>query len=200
MIGSLKGKLAALHPPWLLIEINGVGYEVQAPMTTIYKLPALNSETRLLIHHLVREDAQQLFGFHSEAERQLFRSLLKVTGIGARLALAILSGMEAEDFVQCIYAGDTARLTRLPGIGKKTAERLVIEMRDRLEDWQAAPATVVRAGAGAAPPDAVADAVSGLVALGYKPHEASRFVHAIDCAGMSSDAIIREVLKGLAKA
>ena len=198
MIGSLKGRLAALHPPWLLIEINGVGYDVQAPMTTIYKLPGLNAEVRLLIHHLVREDAQQLFGFHTDAERQLFRSLLKVTGIGARLALAILSGMETEEFVQCVYTGDTARLTRLPGIGKKTAERLVIEMRDRLEDWQGAPASVsVAAGA---PPDAVADAISGLIALGYKPHEASRFVHGIDCTGLSCEAIIREVLKGLAKA
>lgn len=201
MIGRLRGRLIAKHPPLLVLEVQGVGYEVEAPMTTFYKLPELESDISLFTHLVVREDAHLLFGFATERERALFRSLLKVNGVGARTALAILSGMDADQFAACVQEGDLTRLTRIPGIGKKTAERLLVEMRDRLKDWdlawRAAPAA---AGGAAAAHDAVADAVSALIALGYKPHEASRHVHAVAATGMNSETLIREALKNVARA
>ena len=148
---------------------------------------------------MVREDAHLLFGFATVAERRLFQSLLKVNGVGARMALTILSGIQPDEFAVCIQRGDTARLTGLPGIGKKTAERLIIEMRDRVGDWAAAGDAVFTAPPGQYIPDPVADAVSGLIALGYKPQEASRLVHAVDSGGKTSEALIREVLRSLAK-
>jgi Holliday junction DNA helicase RuvA len=194
MIGHLRGRLAAKQPPHLLLEVNGVGYEIEAPMSTFYNLPAVGEEIHLYTHLVVREDAHLLYGFGSERERRLFRTLLRVNGIGARTALAILSGMEADILVECLVAGDTDRLVRLPGIGKKTAERLVIEMRDRLKDWETAPAAPgARRAAG--PGDAADEAVSALISLGYKPQEASRFVHAVATDAMSSEEIIREALK-----
>ena len=198
MIGSLRGTLTAKHPPLLLIEVNGIGYEVQAPLPTIYQLPPLQQEVFLYIHHLVREDAQQLFGFGSDAERQLFRSLLKVNGVGAKMALAILSGIGAVELAQCVRDGDSARLTRVPGVGPKTAQRLLVELRDRLPqgDGEVVPALAASPAAN----DPVADAISGLVALGYKPQEASRYVHGIDCRDKRSEDIIREVLKSLVRA
>jgi Holliday junction DNA helicase RuvA len=198
MIGSIRGRLTAKQPPTLLIEVNGLGYEVLAPMTTIYRLPALREEVFLYTHHLVREDAQQLYGFHSDADRQLFRSLLRVNGVGAKLALTIMSGIEADDLVQCVQHGDAARLTRLPGIGAKTAQRLIVELRDRIPER---PVEAMPGAAAARPAitDPVADAISGLIALGYKPQEASRYVYAIDAAGRRSEDIIREVLTGLVK-
>ncbi len=196
MIGRLRGILAEKRPPQLLVDVNGVGYEVEAPMGTIFQLPDTGAEVTLFTHLVVREDAQLLYGFHSEAERGLFRSLLKVNGVGAKLALAILSGISADDFARCVQENDSAALVRLPGIGKKTAERLIIEMRDRLDDWQPAPLLP-----GAAPaPQALArdeqkDAVSALIALGYKPPEASRLVSAVAEEGMDSEALIRAALK-----
>lgn len=199
MIGRLRGLLIEKRPPRLLVECHGVGYEVDAPMTTIWALPDLNVEVILHTHLVVREDAQSLYGFATLSERELFQSLLKVSGVGAKMALAVLSGMQVDEFVSAVQRGDATRLTALPGIGKKTAERLIVEMRDRVSDW-ASSGTVVLSLPGAPPPtDAVADAVSGLIALGYKPQEASRLVNAIDTEGKANDAIIREVLRGLAR-
>lgn len=199
MIGRLRGLLIEKRPPRLLVECHGVGYEVDAPMTTIWALPDLNVEVILHTHLVVREDAQSLYGFATLAERELFQSLLKVSGVGAKMALAVLSGMQVDEFVSAVQRGDATRLTALPGIGKKTAERLIVEMRDRVSDW-ASGGTVVTIAPGAPPAtDAVADAVSGLIALGYKPQEASRLVNAIDTEGKANDAIIREVLRGLAR-
>lgn len=199
MIGRIRGILLEKRPPRMLVECHGVGYEIEAPMTTIWALPELNSEVVLHTQLIVREDAHLLFGFATLSERRLFQSLLKVSGVGAKVALAILSGIQADDFVQCIQQGDTARLTGLPGIGKKTAERLIVEMRDRLSDWSDGPSFAI-APAVSGQPDAVSDAISGLIALGYKPQEASRLVHANETQGKSSEDIIREVLKGLVRA
>lgn len=193
MIGRLHGRLLEKRPPWLTVDVHGVGYELEAPMTTFYKLPATGAEVTLHTHVVVREDAHLLYGFWSERERRLFRSLLKVSGIGARMALAILSGIDADEFAACVESGNTGRLTGVPGIGKKTAERLVLELRDRLTDWERATGHAAVLGAPAADP--IGDAISALVALGYKPQEASRYVNAIDTAGMTSEAIIREALK-----
>jgi holliday junction DNA helicase RuvA len=197
MIGRLHGVLVHKQPPRLLLDVQGVGYEVEAPMTTFYSLPPEGSQVTLLTHLVSREDGQYLYGFVSEGERGLFRQLIRVNGVGARLALAILSGITAEAFVRCVRNGDSASLTRLPGIGKKTAERLVIEMRDRLKDWH-------QGGDGAdggahAPPDAAADAISALVALGYKPSEAEHMVHGIAGKGLSSEQLIRLALQRAVK-
>ena len=197
MIGRLRGKLISKQPPMLLVDVNGVGYEVEAPMSTFYQLPALDSEIVLHTHLIVREDAQLLCGFASEAERRLFRSLIKVNGVGAKLALAILSGMSADEFARSVHDNDAASLTRLPGVGKKTAERLIIEMRDRLSDWHSETAEgQLSAPSTARSTDASREAVSALIALGYKPQEASRMVSAVaseETAG--SEAIIRAALK-----
>ena len=197
MIGRLKGILLSRQPPTLLIDVNGVGYEVDAPMSTFYKLPEVQQEVILHTHLVVREDAQQLCGFATESERRMFRSLIRVNGVGAKLALSILSGISADDFARCVQENDSATLVRLPGVGKKTAERLIIEMRDRLDDWQAettmhpVDGTVVTKAAS----DPVAEAVSALIALGYKPPQASRMVSQIDAKDLSSEEIIRDALK-----
>lgn len=197
MIGRLAGRLIEKRAPWIVVDCHGVGYEVEVPMTTIWSLPDLNSDVVLLTHLVVREDAQLLFGFATDAERDLFRALIKVSGVGAKVALAILSGIEADEFVRCVHENNTARLTALPGIGKKTAERLIVEMRDRVGDW--APAVTAPAKlAGTSQADAVSDAISGLIALGYKPPEASRLVLELETSGKPSDVLIREVLQRLA--
>lgn len=195
MIGQLRGTLLHKQPPRLLIDVQGIGYEVEAPMTTFYNLPDTGIEIRLYTHLIIRDDAHLLFGFASEGERHMFRTLLKVNGVGAKMALAILSGIEAPDFAQCIHDGDTTRLTRLPGVGKKTAERLIIEMRDRLQDWETTIARKIVDEPLANAGTPVDDAVSALIGLGYKPQEASRFVHAVANHDMSSEQIIREALK-----
>ncbi len=201
MIGRLRGILAEKKPPYLLLDVNGVGYEMEAPMGTIFQLPEVGAEVTLHTHLTVREDAHLLFAFATEAERTLFRTLIKVNGVGAKLALTILSGISADDFARCVHDNDTASLVRLPGVGKKTAERLIVEMKDRLDDWQPAP---VLAGGGVAPvaapaADAVKDAISALVALGYKPPEASRLISKLDTEGQDSEAIIRAALKQAVK-
>ncbi len=197
MIGRLRGVIAAKHPPQLLIDVGGVGYEVEAPMSTFYQLPALGEEVVLHTHLAVREDAHLLFGFATERERSLFRALIKVNGVGAKLALTILSGVSADEFVRCVQGSDTASLTRLPGVGKKTAERLIVEMRDRLDDFiTGGAAPIVTTGiVEPAAEDPVRDAVSALIALGYKPAEASRMVSKVEGEGHSSEAIIRAALK-----
>jgi Holliday junction DNA helicase RuvA len=197
MIGRLRGTLALKQPPLLLLDVGGVGYEVEAPMSTFYQLPALGEQVVLHTHLVVREDAHLLFGFASESERRLFRTLIKVNGVGAKLALTILSGIAADEFARCVQDNDTAALVRLPGVGKKTAERLIVEMRDRLSDWEGAavlPGTAP-APAAATASDMTRDAVSALISLGYKPPEASRLVSKVESEGLSSEEIIRAALK-----
>lgn len=196
MIGRLRGELVMKNPPQLMLEVGGVGYELEAPMSTFYSLPEVGEVATLFTHLQVREDAHVLFGFVSDTERKLFRDLLKVTGIGARIALAVLSGMEAGIFWRCIQEGNTAALIRLPGIGRKTAERLIVEMRDRAD---AVPLKTtsedVRGGFDRTMANPAEDAVHALIALGYKPQEASRMVNSIDVQNKTREEIIRMALK-----
>ncbi|CAI8977117.1 Holliday junction branch migration protein RuvA [Methylocaldum szegediense] len=198
MIGFLRGVVVAKKPPSLLLDVRGVGYEIDAPMSTFYKLPDIGEEVMLYTHLAIREDAHNLFGFLSEAERALFRSLIRVSGVGAKLALAILSGLSAEEFHRCVEAQDTARLVRLPGVGKKTAERLIIEMRDRLPELPLV--NLPGAGSLSIPsPSPVDDAVSALIALGFKPQDAHSLVRKVQVDGKSSEEIIRLALQSAAK-
>ena len=204
MIGQLRGTLLEKQPPRLLVDVAGVGYEVEAPMTVFYDLPESGAELTLYTHFVVREDAQLLYGFTGRYERELFRSLIKVNGVGPKMALAILSGIEADRLAACIRDQDTTSLVKVPGIGKKTAERLVIEMRDRLKDWASAtPATdampVDNKGIDARihPADTRADAVSALVALGYKENQAEKAIQKVYSAEHSSEVLIRLALKEL---
>jgi Holliday junction DNA helicase RuvA len=199
MIGRLRGTLLARQAPSLVLDVNGVGYEIDAPMTTFYELPPVGKEITLYTHLVVRDDAHLLYGFASERERRLFRQLIKVSGVGAKLALTILSGVAADVFVACVLNKDTATLTRLPGVGKKTAERLVVEMRDRLEGWGEEPGGDAVSTGAAADITPLGDAVSALVALGYKPNEASRMVRVVDAGGLSSEEIIRRALQSAVK-
>jgi Holliday junction DNA helicase RuvA len=195
MIGLLRGTILDKQPPHLLLEVQGVGYELEAPMTTFYDLPATGGVVTLYTHLAVREDAHLLYGFAKITDRDLFRHLLRVNGVGARLALTILSGMDAGAFAGCIQAGDTAALVRLPGVGRKTAERLVVEMRDRLDSLAGISLTPPGSIAARAPSSPLEDAVTALIGLGYKPQEASRMVRAIDTAELSSEEIIRTALQ-----
>lgn len=195
MIGRLTGKLILKQPPLLLIDINGVGYEVYAPMSTFYQLPELNSTATLLTHFVVREDAQLLYGFCQERERDLFRALIKVNGVGPKLALTILSGIETDAFVHCIQANDASSLVRIPGIGKKTAERLVVEMRDVLAKWDAGNALQDIQQTLSIHDQNKQDAISALTALGYKPVQAKRAIGLIYHDDASSEELIRLALK-----
>ncbi len=198
MIGFLRGKLVHKSPPFLVLDVQGVGYEVEAPMTTFYDLPAINEEIKLHTHLVVREDAHILFGFSTEADRAMFRTLIKVNGVGPKLALTILSGQSAEEFHRCIHDNDTQALVRLPGVGKKTAERLIIEMRDRLPGLGDSVMTSIDK-TGATIPLAgkpKQEAVSALCSLGYKPLDASKMVQNISAEGKSCEDIIRLALQG----
>jgi len=195
VIGRISGLLIEKRPPQIIIDCNGVGYEIEAPMTTIWALPEINQQVSLYTHLAVRDDAHLLYGFSTEGERRLFRSLLKVNGVGTKMALVILSGMDANAFAECVHAGDVVRLTALPGVGKKTAERLIVEMRDRVDDLRSDDARQTPREPSRDKP--VNDAISGLIALGYKPAEASKYVHALEVGNMKSEDIIREVLKNL---
>ena len=203
MISYLVGQLVEKSTPWLVIEVNGVGYDVQASLSTFTDLPALGAEIKLLTHFVVREDAQLLYGFADQSERQLFRTLIKINGVGAKLALAILSGMDAAAFSHCIIASDVASLTRLPGVGKKTAERLIVEMKDRLQEWHAdLPAEQFGGGGSASSSQSMilVEAETALIALGYKPVEASKSLADLDFSEVdSSEAAIRAALKTMVK-
>ncbi len=198
MIGFLRGRLAVKQPPMLLVDVNGVGYELEAPMSTFYGLPAAGESVALFTHLVVREDAHILFGFGTDAERRLFRGLLKISGVGPKIALGILSGSSVEDFLRTIEAEDVAMLTRIPGIGRKTAERVIIEMRDSVQKF-ALPAAGSPLGAGSAP-SPQGEAFSALIALGYKPPEVTRLLKSADEPGLSTTEIIRRALKSAAKA
>jgi Holliday junction DNA helicase RuvA len=201
MIGRLRGILLWKHAPYVLLDVQGVGYELDVPYTTFFKLPAVGQEAVLHTHLIVREDAHILYGFATESERSLFRDLIKVNGIGAKLAAAILSGIAVDDFVRCVRDNDVARLVKLPGVGKKTAERLVMEMRDRLDVKGAAlPPPNTETAAPAVESNALNDAVSALVALGYKPADASRMVLKVHSDGLACEEIIRLALQTGSKA
>ena len=191
MIGRIRGTLVHKRPPEILVEVAGVGYEIQVPMTTLFRLPGLGADVSLLTHFVVREDAQLLYGFIDEQDRSLFRQLIKVNGVGPKLALTILSGMDSTSFVRCVQREDMSSLVALPGVGRKTAERLLIEMRDKLKDWLARAGaddpTAVEGTIHARLTDIVADAEGALIALGYKPQLASRMVAAINDEGVDDD-------------
>ena len=195
MIGSLRGTIASKTPPLLTVDVGGLGYELEAPMSTFFHLPAVGEEVRLLTHLVVREDAHVLYAFATEQERRLFRSLIKVSGVGPKIALALLSGLSVTAFAECVAREDVAALTRVPGVGRKTAERLIVEMRDRL----AAPDSLPGAPLPAAGASAESEAYGALVALGYRPAEASRLLKAVGPGTHSTEELIRRALQGAAR-
>lgn len=195
MIGSLRGRLAAKQAPHIVVECQGVGYEVETPMSTFLDLPAVGEELFIHTHMLVREDAQLLYGFASEAERALFRTVLKISGVGAKMGLAILSAMSEADFRRCVEYEDTSSLVKIPGVGKKTAERLIIEMRDKFKDSSGAP-NPTRV---AAPANPKSEAVDALVSLGYKVNEVNKLIGNMDVDGKSAEDIIRQALRQAAQ-
>ena len=193
MIGRLRGTLLSKQPPSLLVEVGGLGYEVDAPMSTIYDLPGIGKEVILLTHYAVKEDSAALYGFLRESERTLFRNLLKVSGIGAKIALAVLSGVSTDHFARLVQAGDVVALTKIPGIGKKTAERIVVELRDRVDGLSVAlPGAVAAVGA---PLDPAGEATVALQQLGYKPAEVTRLVQKVAVDGDTAESIIRKALR-----
>lgn len=201
MIGRLKGTLVEKQPPHLLIDVQGVGYEVEAPMSTVFNLPVLGQTVELYTHFVVREDAQLLFGFSTREERALFRTLIKVSGVGPKMGLSILSGMGADDFARCVNHDDSAALVRVPGVGKKTAERLIVEMRDKMRDWLPLGSSFELTGdavAGSAA-SAIQEAESALIALGYKPVQATKAVAQAhkQLGSGSTEALIRQSLKSM---
>ena len=195
MIGSLRGRIASKTPPQLTVDVGGLGYELEAPMSTFFHLPAVGEEVRLLTHLVVREDAHVLYAFATEEERRLFRSLIKVSGVGPKIALALLSGISVPAFAECVQREDIAALTRIPGVGRKTAERLIVEMRDRL----AAPLPGSGPGAVATGTRAESEAYGALVALGYRPAEATRLLKAVGPGTHSTEELIRRALQGAAR-
>ena len=200
MIGFLRGRLAAKQPPQLLVDVGGVGYELEAPMSTFYGLPAVGAEVSLFTHLVVREDAHILFAFANERERRLFRELLKVSNVGPKLALALLSGMNVESFIACIEAQDVDTLVRIPGVGRKTAERLVVEMRDRIKGFGQLPGVVSSVSGGqvehASGPQG--EAFAALISLGYKPPEVMRLLKSVDESAKTTEEIIRRALQAAA--
>lgn len=198
MIGYLRGRLLAKHPPQLLLDVNGVGYEIDAPMSTFYALPAIGGELALFTHLVVREDAHSLYGFATERERRLFRELLKVSGIGPKLALALLSGIHIDSFWLCIEAGDTDTLVKVPGVGRKTAERLIVEMRDRAKSC-GEPSLGMAGQTPSGANGAQAEAFDALVALGYKPVEVTRLLKSVTAAATTTEEIIRQALRAASK-
>jgi holliday junction DNA helicase RuvA len=193
MIGSLRGRIASKSPPQLTVEVGGLGYEVEAPMSTFFHLPGIGQEVHLLTHLVVREDAQVLYAFGSEDERRLFRSLIKVSAVGPKIALALLSGISVAAFAECVQREDVAALTRIPGVGRKTAERLIVEMRDRLSQ----PADSAAAPPASGSPES--EAYAALVALGYRPAEATRLLKAVGPGTHSTEELIRRALQGAAR-
>lgn len=201
MIGRLRGILVEKQPPFIIVDVSGIGYELEVPMTTLYQLPETNQEIIIHTHLVVREDAQLLYGFYAKREREFFRELIRLNGVGPKLALALMSGLEVDEMIQCIHAEDTSRLMKVPGVGKKTAERLLVELRDRLKTWERIPSIaplVAETAQISMPMSAENDAVSALVSLGFKPQEASKAVSAIFEEGLTSEELIRRALKGMA--
>lgn len=209
MIGRLQGQLLEKKAPEVLVDVNGVGYEVLVPMTTLYQLPEIGGKVTLSIHFAVSENSQALYGFYDKKDRELFRTLIKVSGVGPKMALAILSGMETDQLVSCVMEDNVSALVKVPGVGKKTAERLIIELRDKLKTWQVARSPLAEMEAASQPQtdggqgsDIVAEAESALVALGYKPVEASKMVASVLRAHSvtRSEELIRLALRSLSPA
>ena len=194
MIGSVRGRIASKSPPQLMVDVGGLGYELEAPMSTFFHLPAVGEEVSLLTHLVVREDAHVLYAFATEGERRLFRSLIKVSGVGPKIALALLSGISVEAFSRCVVNEDITALTKVPGIGRKTAERLVVEMRDRLKDSEAPAGLGVIPIAASVSPES--EAYGALIALGYRPAEATRLLKAAGPGTHSTEELIRRALQG----
>ncbi|MCL7461579.1 Holliday junction branch migration protein RuvA [Pseudomonas sp. NW5] len=201
MIGRLRGLLAEKQPPHLMVEAGGVGYELEMPLSSLYRLPAIGEPVTLYTHLVVREDAHLLYGFAERRERELFRELIRLNGVGPKLALALMSALEVDDLVRCVQQDDLKSLTRVPGVGKKTAERLLVELRDRFTAWETQPGVIALAlepTRSAPVSSAESDAVSALTTLGFKPAEAARAVAAVLEDGLSSEELIRRALKGMA--
>jgi Holliday junction DNA helicase RuvA len=199
VIGYLKGQLLQKQPPFLMLDVNGVGYELEAPMSTFYQLPGVKETVSLFVHLVVREDAQLLYGFSDQPQRELFRSLLKINGVGPRVGLAILSTLSTVEFVTCIHHEDVLTLIRVPGIGKKTAERMILDMRDRIDSLAGAD-TLPGAAAGVEQEqNPLQDAIGALIALGYKPVDASRAVESVKNSSEHRDDLIRNALQFLSK-
>ncbi len=196
MIGRLRGRLLRKSPPVLIVDVGGLGYELEAPMSTFYRLPELGCEVELHTHLVVRDDAHLLYGFATEDERRLFRDLLRVTGIGPKIGLALLSGMSVDEFLVCVEAQDVDALVRIPGIGRKTAERLLVEMRDRIRALGELPSAARRLDPAAG---AQAEAHAALVALGYRPAEAARLLKAVEDEGGGTEELIRRALQAAAR-
>jgi Holliday junction DNA helicase RuvA len=195
MIGAVRGRIASKTPPQLTVDVGGLGYELEAPMSTFFTLPPVGAEVRLLTHLVVREDAHVLYAFATEEERRLFRSLIRVSGVGPKIALGLLSGMTVAAFTRCVQSEDVAALTRVPGIGRKTAERLIVEMRDRL----APPPPVAGAAVAPALDSPEGEAYGALVALGYRPVEATRLLKAVEPGEYTTEELIRRALQGAAR-
>jgi Holliday junction DNA helicase RuvA len=201
LIGQIRGIIVAKNPPEILVEVAGITYEIQVPMSTIYKLPELGQQLLLHTHFVVREDAQLLYGFYESKDKTMFRSLIKVNGVGPKMALAILSGMEPDEFVQIVRSNDVTAMINMPGIGKKTAERLIIEMRDRLKDWGAIESLKSGLSREEAPTSITRDAETALVSLGYKPQQAARAIAMVMKENndiTDSEELIRYALKSMA--
>jgi Holliday junction DNA helicase RuvA len=200
VIGRLRGNLVEKHPPHLILDVGGIGYELEVPMSTLYRLPAVGEPLTLHTHLVVREDAQLLYGFFEKRERELFRELIRLNGVGPKLALALMSGLDVDELVRCVQAQDASALVKVPGVGKKTAERLLVELKDRFKAWEALPGMstlVIEPRPGVAVSNAETDALGALISLGYKPQEASRAVAAVLEDGLSSEELIRRALKGM---
>lgn len=198
MIGYLRGVLLDKQPPLITLDVNGVGYELEVPMSTLFQLPELGAALELHTHLVVREDAQLLFGFYTQRDRLMFRELIRLNGVGPKLALALMSGMSADELIACVQAEDTARLMKVPGVGKKTAERLLVELKGRFKDWNSTsvvPQASTASANAAASSSAEQDALSALISLGYKPAEASRSLRAVFAEGLSSEELIRRALQ-----
>lgn len=196
MIGFIRGKLVVKTPPHLTVDVGGVGYDIEAPMSTFYTLPAMGSEVRLLTHLVVREDAHILYGFGTQEERALFRNLLKVSQVGPKMALSILSGVSVEGFATLVRLQDTAALTKIPGVGKKTAERVLLEMKDKLDAVEQA---ALSGAMPVAPSSVEGEAWTALVALGYKPAEVTAMLKPFAGSGGTTEDLIRRALQGVAR-
>lgn len=201
MIGQLSGILIEKQPPELVVDVNGVGYEIFAPMTTFYRLPEVGSAVKIYTHFVVREDAQLLYGFFDKAERSLFRLLIKVNGVGPKLAITILSGIESEVFIRSVQNDDAAALVKLPGVGKKTAERLIVEMRDKLDSLSEVIGSDPLSGVMSISTEttAVKEAASALESLGFKAADATKMIQQLDAVDLSSAELIRLALKSVAR-
>lgn len=201
MIGRLSGVVLELQPSWLLLDVHGVGYELEIPLSTLEQLPAVGQSTTVHTHLVVREDAHLLYGFASHQERTLFRALIKISGVGPKLALSLLSGMEPDQLLRCLQQGEVTALTRIPGVGKKTAERLIVEMRDRVSTLMTTSTSTSTSTSNSWLPaiNAAQEAEQALISLGYKPADALRALDGIDATGLDTASLLRAALRSMVR-